>query len=129
MGLFTRSDGALRALDYEREQNRIHCEQRLKGERDREANMPRNVWMAFQANEQEFARGEKIMAENPGEIPENGKNAEWKILKEFQRDERMAFYAQGKSEFSALRNSIYREVREEFRERWADFYQIAPKWH
>jgi MobA/VirD2-like, nuclease domain len=112
------------ALDYEREQNRIHCEQRLKGERDREANMPRNIWMAFQQNEREFACTEKIMAENSQETPENWKNAEWKILKEFQRDERMAFFAQGKSEFSALRNLIYREMKEEFRERWADFYEM-----
>jgi hypothetical protein len=112
------------ALDYEREQGRIHCEERLKGEQDREDNMPRNIWMAFKVNEKEFSRTEKIMNENAPEIPENPKNAEWKILKEFQRDERMDFFAQGKSEFSNLRNSIYREVREEFRERWADFYEM-----
>lgn len=32
------------------------------------------------------------------------------------------FFAQGKSAFNELRNSIYREIREEFRERWADYY-------
>jgi hypothetical protein len=112
------------ALDYEREQGRIYCEQRQMNAEDREKNMPRNIWTAFQVNEKEFSRTEKIMAENASEIPENPKNAEWKILKEFQRDERMEFFAQGKSEFSALRNSIYREVREEFRERWADFYEM-----
>jgi hypothetical protein len=84
--------------------------------------MPRNIWMAFQVNEKEFARAEKLVSENASEIPENHKNTEWKILKEIQRDERAAFFAQGKEEFSALRNSIYREVREEFREQWADFY-------
>jgi hypothetical protein len=75
--------------------------------------MPRNIWMAFQVNEKEFARAEKLVSENASEIPENHKNTEWKILKEIQRDERVAFFAQGKEEFSALRNSIYREVREE----------------
>jgi Relaxase/Mobilisation nuclease domain len=112
------------ALEYEREQGRIHCDQRQKNAGDREENMPRNIWMAFQVNEKEFIRAEKIMSENASEIPENPKNAEWKILKEFQRDERIAFFAQGRAEFSALRNSIYREVREEFRERWADFYEM-----
>jgi hypothetical protein len=115
------------ALEYEREQGRIHCEQRLQNEQDREKNMPRNIWMAFKANEQEFQNAEKSLSENSPEnpeIPENRKNAEWKILKEIQRTERIDFFAQGKSEFSALRNSIYREVREEFRERWADFYEM-----
>jgi hypothetical protein len=112
------------ALEYEQEQGRIHCEQRQKNAGDREENMPRNIWMAFQANEKEFSRAEKIMSENASEIPENPKNAEWKILKEFQRDERIDFFAQGKAEFAALRNAIYREVREEFRGRWADFYEM-----
>jgi hypothetical protein len=112
------------ALDYEREQGRIHCEQRLQGEHDCEKNMPRNIWMAFQVNEKEFLRAEKILDDNSPEISENWKNAEWKILKEIQRDERMEFFARGKSEFSNLRNSIYREVREEFRDRWADFYEL-----
>jgi hypothetical protein len=38
--------------------------------------------------------------------------------------ERIDFFAQGKAEFAALRNAIYREVREEFRGRWADFYEM-----
>ena len=115
------------ALEYEREQGRIHCEQRLQNEQDRQKNMPRNIWMAFKANEREFQNNEKSLSENSPEnpeIPENWKNAEWKILKELQKAERIEFFAQGKSEFSALRNSIYREVREEFRERWANFYEL-----
>jgi hypothetical protein len=114
------------ALEYEREHNRIHCEQRLLNADEREKNMPRNMWMAFKANEQEFSRAENNLADNAPEIPENSenpKNAEWKILKEFQKEERMAFFAQGKNEFSELRSSIYREVREEFRDRWADYFE------
>jgi hypothetical protein len=112
------------ALAYEQEQGVIRCEQRALNPEERENAMPRNMWMAFKANEQEFSRAEKIIAENSAEILENPKSAEWKILKEFQRDERMEFFVQGKSEFSNLRNSIYREVREEFRERWAEFYEM-----
>ena len=117
------------ALQYEREHERIYCEQRLKNPGDREKNMPRNIWMAFQHNEKEFSQAEKIMAENSLEIPENPKNAEWKILKELQKSERIEFFAQGKMEFSDLRSSIYREVREEFRERWSDYYKAGEKWH
>jgi hypothetical protein len=35
------------ALGYEREQGRIHCEQRLQNQQEREPNMARNIWMAF----------------------------------------------------------------------------------
>ena len=113
------------ALEYEREQGNIYCEQRLKNPEDREKNMPRNIWMEFQKNEKEFQRAEKIMAENSPEIPENPKNSEWKMLKESQKAERIEFFAQGKSEFRDLRSSIYREVKEEFRDRWSDYYRAV----
>ena len=113
------------ALEYEREQGRVYCEQRLKAPEERENAPPRNIWTAFQQNEKEFGRAEQILSEqeriSPDE-PKNQKNYEWQILKEIQRTERTQFFEQGKFEFSHLRLSIYREVREEFRERWADFY-------
>jgi hypothetical protein len=114
------------ALEYEREQGKIYCEQRLNSVQDRENSPPRNIWMAFQQNEKEFQRAEKIMSENTPNIRENPKNSEWEILKELQRSERIDFFAQGKIEFANLRSSIYREVREEFRDRWADYY-LAKK--
>jgi hypothetical protein len=113
------------ALAYEREQGRIHCEQRLKNPEERENNPPRNIWMEFRENQEKFERDEKNMRtrdEFLAEQQKNQKNAEWQILKEIQRTERLDFFAQGKSEFSELRQSIYREVRDEFRDRWADFY-------
>ena len=110
------------ALAYELEHKRVYCEQRLKNPEDREKNMPRNIWMAFQQNEKRVSSApETILNENQEirvEAPENPKNAEWKILKELQKVERVEYFAQGKLEFSELRTSIYREVREEFRERW-----------
>ncbi len=110
------------ALQYEKEQGRIYCEQRLKEPDQRESAPPRNIWMAFQENENEFARAEKILRENEPIFSENRKNDEWIKLKEIQRTERMEFFSQGKSEFSELRLSIYREIREEFRGRWADYF-------
>jgi hypothetical protein len=113
------------ALDYEREQGRIHCAQRLLNVEEREKSPPRNIWMEFQRNQQEFERAEELLRENP-EIPEyspqNRKKEEWKILKEIQKDERIQFFVDGKIQFLELRSSIYREVREEFRERWSDYY-------
>ena len=104
-----------------------HCEQRLKDARDREDAPPRNVWMAFRDAERAFASDEKSRQENAEKImaekdPRVANFEEWKILKEFQQHERQEFFAEGKSAFSDLRSSIYGEVREEFRDRWADYY-------
>ena len=113
------------ALGYEQAHERVYCEQRLKKPEDREPAPPRNIWCAFQENEKEFARAEQILRQNEpillDTVPDR-KNDEWRILKEFQRDERTRFFADGKQEFSQLRTSIYREVRGEFREIWATYY-------
>jgi len=112
------------ALAYEREHG-IYCEQRLLDPEERERNPPRNIWTEFWVNQKEFEKAEKSLSENTPNFSDDAKireNEEWKILKAIQRDERMAFFAEGKSEFKELRNSIYREVREEFRGRWADYY-------
>lgn len=117
------------ALEYEREHDRIYCEERLKNPAEREDSLPRPAWLAFQENEKSFERAEKILSDQDPILFENPNNAkianfaEWKYLKEIQRQEREDFFAHGKSEFSELRRSVYREVREEFRERWQDFYE------
>jgi hypothetical protein len=116
------------ARDYEREQGRIYCEQRLLNPEEREPAPPRNIWMAMQENQKEFAQAEIILAENSEysrEEPINRENSEWEILKENQRTERISFFADGKSQFSELRTSIYREIRQEFRSRWADYFTAA----
>ena len=84
--------------------------------------------MAFQDKEKEFERAEKSLrlqdsiSINEKTDPKIANFEEWKILKDLQKDERLAFFETGKLEFSHLRKSIYREVREEFRERWGEFY-------
>ncbi|MGW1425721.1 relaxase/mobilization nuclease domain-containing protein [Bradyrhizobium manausense] len=114
------------ALKYELRQNRVHCTERLKNMEDREQNMPRNVWMDFKPNEQEFLKSEKQILNN-AEIeqykPENRHKAEWEIFKQYQRDERGEFIADGKAKFKQLRSEIYREVHADFRERWAEYYK------
>jgi hypothetical protein len=114
------------AAEYERAQDCIRCPQRLEERETREKAMPRNMWVAFQQNEKSFLHGEDLLRQNSEkELSEfvNIQNSEWRILKDIQRDERQQFFACGKSEFSELRNSIYRTVHEEFRDRWNDYYQ------
>jgi relaxase-like protein len=113
------------ALAYEREQGVIRCEQRGLNPEEREKAMPRNMWMAFKKNEQEFQKSEELLQQNadiPEYSPKTRKKEEWEILKEIQRDERKQHFADGKIEFRELRQVISREIREEFRERWADYY-------
>lgn len=116
------------ALEYEREQGNIRCENRLKDVHEREDSPTRPAWMAFQAQQKSFEENEKILAAQRVDFdpePENSESRqarEWKILKEIQREERLGFFADGKQAFSDLRLSIYREVREEFRPQWAEYY-------
>ena len=119
------------ALQYERENGRIYCEQRLENIEEREDAPTRPAWMAFQKKQIEFEIQEKNR-ENQAPIiieelnnPEKIKSDEWKNLKEIQRHERLSFFAEGKLEFSELRLSIYHEIRDEFRERWSDYYSAV----
>ena len=116
------------AANYERERGVIRCEQRTLNPEEREKAMPRNMWVAFKQNEKEFQKSEELLSQNseiPEYSPENRKKEEWKILKQIQRDERDQFFADGKIQFTELRKSVSREIRHEFRERWADYYKAA----
>jgi hypothetical protein len=109
------------AAEYERAQDCIRCPQRLQEAATWEKAMPRNIWVAFQQNEKSFLHGEELLRKNSENELEGLKyirNSEWKILKDIQKDERVHFFADGKREFSDLRNSIYRTVREEYRENY-----------
>jgi hypothetical protein len=114
------------ALEYERENDRIYCEQRLKSPAERENAPPRNVWLAFQKSERGFANSENRLRENEPvtpEKPKNIENSEWEILKEYQRNERIEFFNSGNSAFKEVRKSIYRETRETFRDCWSAYYE------
>jgi Relaxase/Mobilisation nuclease domain len=115
------------ALQYERQHGKIYCEERLKNSKDREKSIPRNIWMEFRDAEREFENGEAIQFKSEPNISdgvENREKSEWKILKEIQRVERQEHFNSGKSEFKEVRNAVYREVREEFRERWSKYYAV-----
>jgi Relaxase/Mobilisation nuclease domain len=113
------------ALQYEREHG-IYCEQRLEDPATREPGPPRNIWMQFWINQKAFEQAEISLAENQGISPEEEKirkNTERDLLRDVQRAERKWFFAEGRTEFKELRASIYREVREQFRGRWAEYYE------
>jgi hypothetical protein len=112
------------ALQYEREHG-IYCEQRLLDPEERTKSPPRKVWMQFWINHREFEKSEKSLENNTpifADDPQNRGSSDWQILRKIQRDERIEFFAQGKSEFINLRKSIFREVREAFRDSWSEYY-------
>ena len=116
------------ALDYEREQGRIDCEQRLKDARDRQESLSRDAWMDFQEDKKSFERVEKSRAEQAEKSARNAERSggqageDWKILKGIQKDERLAFFAEGKAKFAEIRAEVFHGVREDYRERWRDLY-------
>jgi hypothetical protein len=121
------------ALSYEREHGRIYCRNRLENFANREKSPVRPMWMAFKNAQREFEAEEKIRREyspplNDGqEIFENTVSREWRRLKEYQQRERAAFFVEGKKVFSDARNSIFREVREEFRPRWGNYFRVLRR--
>jgi hypothetical protein len=118
------------ALAYEQQHGKIYCEQRLLNAEERKDAPTRPAWLAFQEKQKEFEAQEKTLSQQNGIFVENPKIADfadWKNLKDIQRRERENFFAEGKMAFSELRRSVYREMREEFRERWADLYAAQKK--
>lgn len=117
------------ALEYERSHGKIYCEERLKPVEEREPSPTRPEWLAQKNTERNFEKSEVALRNiQPDLSPDHEKGPrskaeEWKILKEYQRHEREAYFVDGKSEYKELRKEIYREVREEFREQWAELYQ------
>lgn len=120
------------ALAYEREHG-IFCEQRLLPEEERTPSPTRATWEALREYEKADMAAENALRKFEADYmarEENRKildSEEWKILKASQRAEREAFFAEGKEQYSEIRNQAYREVREIFREEWSEFFQARRK--
>ena len=116
------------ALAYEQERGKIFCEQRLKPAAEREEAMPRPAWMTMREQvEQELFAEQARNEYDPSYIGRADNRLvierhEWEILKELQKKERLAFIDEGKRVYTALSRAVYREVREEFRPEWAEYY-------
>jgi hypothetical protein len=116
------------ALEYEREHGKIFCEERLKPAAAREQSEPRPAWMAIKEHSERAGTAERESAPfDPSYLGREEsrrliEHREWQILKEVQREERLAFRDGGKDVYRDLNRAIYREVREEFRSEWASYY-------
>jgi hypothetical protein len=116
------------ALAYEREHSQIFCEQRLLPEDQREPAPTREAWMKMKETEQRHDKVEAGRAaegldyfERVGQSRWQAK--EWELLRGYQKDQRIEFFAEGKELFRERRSEVFREVRMEFREDWKTYYQ------
>lgn len=101
------------ALEYEKERGHIWCERRLEAENDNarpNLNVPHNVVAMTRDLEQQFMSGEARRAEEV--------RLEWQMLKDAQKQERIDFFAEGRTLFKELRHKVYAEVRAEFKPVW-----------
>jgi hypothetical protein len=117
------------ALAYEGQHGRVFCEERLKKPANRNKSLPRHIWMGFAEKQAEFVRAESNRHDQGETLSDDWKKPkfatflDWRALKDIQRRERQAFFAEGRLVYSALRQSVYRSVRNEFRPRWMAFYK------
>ena len=118
------------AAEYEREHGRIYCEQRLAPADEREPAPTRPTWMAMKEAEQAqvLADAARLSAEHARHASEPAPltpSEEWDDLKTRQRDQREAFF--GEESRAAHRQAgrdVARQVREEFREDWANYFKL-----
>lgn len=115
-------------LRYEREQDRIFCEQRLKNRAEREGSINRPMWERMKGAEQAFDRDEAARAPKEMDYFARGdqadaKDKEWELLKSHQKDERLKRVVQGKQAFRTARAAVFREVRTEFRAKWKAYFE------
>jgi Relaxase/Mobilisation nuclease domain len=128
---FERRSAQAWAENYEREHGGIRCENRLHNIGEREPAPTRPAWQAFQGVRHDFEKQEQHRAAtaergNDDPSPEvRGPAREWEILKNMQREERLDFFADGKQAFAEMRGAVFREVREEFRPHWAEYYAAS----
>lgn len=137
------------ALEYEKEHDKLRCEQREVNAARREnrppelevstaaphspeaapapvrehqpANdhLPHNVIAITRPIERQFEAGEQSRRD--------AVEAERLLLKAGQRAEREAFFEQGAKLFKATRHAVYDEVRKEFRDEWRQYYATAKE--
>lgn len=135
------------ALEYEKEHDKLRCEQRELNAAHRERrqpeleastparqspeptpspvperqpandHLPHNVIAITRPFERQFDAGEQERR--------LADEAHRLLLKTDQRAEREAFFEEGAKLFKATRHAIYDEVRKEFRDEWRDYYAKA----
>jgi hypothetical protein len=116
------------ALDYEREHGLVRCPQREKDYAERSPSPTRETWQTLREAEEQFERNEQAERERAESYLRKEDRTseirahEWQILKDHQRAEREAHFAEGRIAFRELRHELQRDVREHFRQEWGDYY-------
>lgn len=113
-------------IQYEKDNDRIFTSQERGA--DNGPTPTRESWLQlkeaqenFEASERRRYRPDYMDREtNTTRIHDN----EWKILKEHQRKEREAWFADGKEAFKELKKDIYEYVRSEFTSDWKEYYRL-----
>ncbi len=118
------------ALEYERQQGKIHCEERLKPAEEREPSPPRNVWMDLDAGKEQATADEKARKQFDAsymareDMRAGMEGQEWEILKARQREEREQFFEEGSKEYRKAWREAYRDVQREFKPEWREYYRL-----
>lgn len=106
------------ARQYEQGRGHIFCERRTDPVNDnkRPANgqVPREVVLVWRNAEKSFDAEEGRRA---AEIADD-----WTTLKARQKEERLTYVKEGRKLFREARHAAYVEVRDQFKERWRDYY-------
>ena len=115
------------ALEYERTEGRIYCEERLYNRTAREKSPLRTAWEQCQQEVRKEFKAEVYRSIGPDHLKhiENRdviKGEEWNILKEFQTKERMAFFAGGKEAYSQAWQEAHSTVRSEYQKEWNHYF-------
>ncbi|MCC8978883.1 relaxase/mobilization nuclease domain-containing protein [Bradyrhizobium acaciae] len=126
---FERNRASDWANEYERDRGKIYCEDRERDPSERTPAPSRETWRQLREAESKYVEDEKASLERleenyfkRGDREHMLDSREWHILKDDQRKEREAFFAESKAAYKELRTEVYREVREKFREDWGNYY-------
>ncbi len=114
-------------LQYELERGDVKCRQRLLEPDTRTPTPTRETWQQLRDCEREDAAYEAGRVSGNWDYldrksPEERRDREWQALKEHQRQEREAFFADGRPAYREVSNGAYREVRAAFRSEWKDYF-------
>lgn len=114
-------------LEYERENGEVLCKQRLLDPEDREPAPTRETWLALKEAEREHAEQTRRTYDPAYLKKEDNRKViegeEWSILKAHQRETREAFFTEGKLVFRERLSEVAREVRDEFKPEWRQFFE------
>lgn len=116
------------AHTYEKQHGQVLCAERGKPVDARDHGMPRPAWQDMKEKADQAAAEEQGCAPyDPSYLAKTDQTKiiagnEWEMLKQQQKEDRLAFMAEGKGVYRDLHRRIYREVREEVRGDWATYY-------